>query len=314
MSLQLSESLYDGYSEYALRKFQVFHVDNGNSLLYYHLSVSGVNIGSLFPQDILHEEEGDRRTVTAPDYIITSKTLSDRICHIGIYALSEEVLSQVKQHILSNTVTSPPQVKWMYDEDNYIRLPIDLGTLPRDEFYPDILPTLRQYYDKYMKSRSSVIVLLGPPGTGKTSFIKGLIAHCEEGALISYNTNVLESDSIFAKFMSGSERFMVLEDADSFLKSRNNSGNTIMHKFLNIADGLVSAQGKKIIFSTNLPTIKDIDTALIRPGRCFDIVKFRALSREECVRVDPSYTGGGNITLAELLCGGNKVEIERMGF
>jgi hypothetical protein len=33
-----------------------------------------------------------------------------------------------------------------------------------------------------------------------------------------------------------------------------------------------------MVFSTNLPSIRDIDPALIRPGRCFDIVEFKPLS------------------------------------
>ncbi|MEJ8867663.1 hypothetical protein, partial [Pseudomonas jessenii] len=46
-------------------------------------------------------------------------------------------------------------------------------------------------------------------------------------------------------------------------------GNQALHRFLNIADGVASADGKKIIFSTNLASVRDIDDALIRPGRCF---------------------------------------------
>jgi ATP-dependent 26S proteasome regulatory subunit len=44
-----------------------------------------------------------------------------------------------------------------------------------------------------------------------------------------------------------------------------------------VGDGLVTTKGKKMIFSTNLPSIRDIDSALIRPGRCFDIVTFDQL-------------------------------------
>jgi hypothetical protein len=33
-----------------------------------------------------------------------------------------------------------------------------------------------------------------------------------------------------------------------------------------------------MIFSTNLPSIRDIDPALIRPGRCFDILEFNPLN------------------------------------
>ena len=70
---------------------------------------------------------------------------------------------------------------------------------------------------------------------------------------------------------------MVLEDSDAFLKTRSD-GNTMMHRFLNVGDGLVTTKGKKMIFSTNLPSIRDIDSALVRPGRCFDIVEFKPLS------------------------------------
>ena len=38
---------------------------------------------------------------------------------------------------------------------------------------------------------------------------------------------------------------------------------------------------KKIIFSTNLPNLSDTDSALTRPGRCFDILEFRNLNRNE---------------------------------
>jgi ATP-dependent 26S proteasome regulatory subunit len=55
----------------------------------------------------------------------------------------------------------------------------------------------------------------------------------------------------------------------------------MMHRFLNVGDGLVTTKGKKMIFSTNLPSIRDIDSALIRPGRCFDIVTFDALNVEQ---------------------------------
>lgn len=41
------------------------------------------------------------------------------------------------------------------------------------------------------------------------------------------------------------------------------------------------AQGRKIIFTTNLPNINDVDAALLRPGRCFATVRTRPLSRDE---------------------------------
>jgi ATP-dependent 26S proteasome regulatory subunit len=48
-----------------------------------------------------------------------------------------------------------------------------------------------------------------------------------------------------------------------------------------IADGVVRAQNRKIIFTTNLPNIGSIDDALLRPGRCFATIQMRQLSGKE---------------------------------
>ena len=58
-----------------------------------------------------------------------------------------------------------------------------------------------------------------------------------------------------------------------------------MHKFLNVGDGLVSLRGKKLIFSTNLDSIKDVDIALTRQGRCFDILTFDKLNETEAQKL-----------------------------
>ena len=76
----------------------------------------------------------------------------------------------------------------------------------------------------------------------------------------------------------------VVEDADRLLKPRSD-GNQHLHRFLTIADGVVRSQGRKIIFSTNLPNVGDLDEALIRPGRCFARLNIRALTAEEAGRL-----------------------------
>jgi len=94
----------------------------------------------------------------------------------------------------------------------------------------------------------------------------------------------LESDEIFVEFITGSHDAFVIEDADHLLTARA-SGNQELHRFLAIADGVVRAQGRKILFTTNLPNVGDIDDALLRPGRCFATVRTRSLTREEGARL-----------------------------
>jgi hypothetical protein len=106
------------------------------------------------------------------------------------------------------------------------------------------------------------------------------------------DSSIIEKDHFFANFIEGEESIMVLEDSDAFLKSRSD-GNTMMHRFLNVGDGLVTTKGKKMIFSTNLPSVRDVDSALVRPGRCFDIVTFAPLSLFDATKLADKL--GGNI-------------------
>ena len=173
-------------------------------------------------------------------------------------------------------------IEWVYSSDGAsCNVPLNRDRLPVAEMYPFLKgETLESYYDRYMASSANILLLIGPPGTGKTTFIRGLLAHTSSSAIVTYDAQILEKDGFFARFIEDESNIMVLEDSDAFLKSRND-GNTMMHRFLNVGDGLVTTKGKKMVFSTNLPSIRDIDSALVRPGRCFDIITFDTLTLQQ---------------------------------
>ena len=177
-------------------------------------------------------------------------------------------------------------IEWMYSSDgNSIEVPIRGDRKPIDEMYPFLDGrTLESYYTSFLESSASILLLIGPPGTGKTTFIRGLLQHADTSAMVTYDASILAKDYIFAQFIEGDKNIMVIEDADNFLGARSD-GNDMMHKFLNVGDGLVTTKGKKLIFSTNLPSIKDVDPALIRPGRCFDIVHFGQMNEEQATKL-----------------------------
>lgn len=194
-------------------------------------------------------------------------------------------------------------IEWVYNErGNSISVPLNFRpAIP--EAYPWLPKSLTEYIDEYLNSSASVLILIGPPGTGKTTFIKNLIHRSGGDAKVTYDERVMNSDGIFANFIESDTRFMIMEDADAFLKARTD-GNTMMHRFLNVSDGLISAEGKKLVFSTNLPSIRDIDEALMRPGRCFDVVEFRPMTRKEAEAVADTVgielRDGTEFTLAEV--------------
>ena len=163
----------------------------------------------------------------------------------------------------------------------------DLDDVFYNESYPyiDIEKLSKEFY----KSDSPILILLGPPGTGKTRLIRHILkykASLNKDSLVfcvfTSDQKIIENGYIFTKFLTGSSDILVLEDIDFHLTPRTD-GNTSMYHLLNISNGIASnyMKRKKIILSTNLPNINNIDEALLRPGRCFDIIKTRFLNKDE---------------------------------
>ena len=209
-------------------------------------------------------------------YSVNSSSTTVRV-H-GDKPFCDEIIDMVEEKF--DVVTS--YIEWIYSADgNSVNVPLNRDRLPCNEMYPFLKgESLESYYERFMASSANILLLIGPPGTGKTTFIRGLLSHTESSAMVTYDAAILEKDYLFARFIEDDTNVMVLEDSDAFLKSRSD-GNTMMHRFLNVGDGLVTTKGKKMIFSTNLPSIRDIDSALVRPGRCFDIVTFDQLNPED---------------------------------
>jgi len=158
-----------------------------------------------------------------------------------------------------------------------------------DEAYPSIEGGVAAFIERYLAARDTILVLQGPPGTGKTRLVRAILAAMSkrkrDSAKILYTADrrAIENDAIYVEFLTGSHDALVVEDADHLLGARSN-GNRDLHRFLTVADGVVQALGRKIVFTTNLHNIGDIDEALIRPGRAFAVVRTRGLSREEATR------------------------------
>jgi ATPase family protein associated with various cellular activities (AAA) len=224
-----------------------------------------------------------------------SRKLDYCSCSFYIWAADIARAESAKQRLLekagSTRITEPMfGIEWTFLTSHGLRsawIEEMANDTLRDRAYPEIAGGVRSFIDRYLAAPEAVLVLQGPPGTGKTRLIRAILGEMSrrngsEGASALYTGDMkaFAGDEMFVKFITGTHEALVVEDADHLLKPRVD-GNEHLHRFLTIADGVVRSQGRKIIFSTNLPNVGDLDEALIRPGRCFARVHVRNLTAAE---------------------------------
>jgi hypothetical protein len=222
------------------------------------------------------------------------RTTSHSSCAFNVWAESLARLEEVREKLFRVVGDTYPRnrmftLEWHHtsgyglDHTSFDELTTDVV---HDEAYPTLGTPVHDFIGNYLRAEETVLVLLGSPGTGKTKLVRVILGALSErkneSALVMYTADkrALEHDEIFVKFITGPYEALVIEDADHLLLARSD-GNHDLHRFLAIADGVVRAAGRKIIFTTNLPNINSIDEALLRPGRCFASVRTRPLNREE---------------------------------
>jgi len=220
-------------------------------------------------------------------------------CTINVWADSKERAEHTRRSLLhaAGERNLPEQmfvVDWHFcnSQGTLVNCPFEevAKDVALDEAYPALGEPVYEFIQRYLRSNETVLILQGPPGTGKTRLVRSILGAMSQrkrdSAEVMYTADkrALENDEIFIDFITGAHDAFVIEDADHMLMARSN-GNQDLHRFLAIADGVVRAQGRKIIFTTNLPNIRDVDDALLRPGRCFRVVHTRLLGGEEIWRL-----------------------------
>jgi ATPase family associated with various cellular activities (AAA) len=245
-------------------------------------------------------------------------TPKDTVTSITVEVVShrkaiEGILNHIEKSFVGNEPTS---IKWLYKygggynhKEVYLG---DLSTKLLPEYYAStinregrVLTNPILFLDKYLKSKATVLILSGPPGTGKTTMLRHLISDFNLDTQITYDEDLLKNDSVIQGFLFGNSDLMIIEDADHIIGSRELELNALMTRFLNMSDGLIKMPNKKIVFTTNIMDFNKIDSALLRPGRCYDILHTRKLSYVEACNAArvaelPAPIRNKDYTLAEI--------------
>jgi len=165
---------------------------------------------------------------------------------------------------------------------------------------------LRETIDPVMRGFKAgkggqLVLAEGPPGVGKSYFLRSLIwewrewAHSEYivdpdqffGQRSDYMMQVLLNDGKNPWDFDGDDmkdkwRLLIMEDAGEFLhadaKMREGQG---FSRLLNVVDGLIGQGLKILILITTNEKVNDLDPAVSRPGRCALRLDFNKLEKDD---------------------------------
>lgn len=143
-----------------------------------------------------------------------------------------------------------------------------------------------QIIDNLKTSHSGLILLHGPPGTGKTNYLRYLISQNFNGRKIIYippdMAHSISNPDFVAFMMQHKDSILLIEDAENILKSRESGGSQAVANLLNLSDGLLGdCLSCTVICTFNDEQETAVDKALLRKGRLLGQYKFAPLSKEK---------------------------------
>ena len=167
---------------------------------------------------------------------------------------------------------------------------IDPPVLDVEQHYNDDFAPVDQLIRAAIdEPRSGILLLHGTPGTGKTTYIKHLIAEHRRTKFI-FVANDFVSQLLkpgFVTFMlDQKDAVLVIEDAEKVIASRDGSGkNSVVSTILQLTDGLFSDFLNLKIICTFNTNVDRIDKALFRKGRMIAFYEFSPLAAEKANRL-----------------------------
>ncbi|CAF3328631.1 unnamed protein product [Rotaria socialis] len=208
-----------------------------------------------------------------------ARTILDQLCRFKLFPITETSLQMVCYNPQSGFYTSSILIKRPLIKD--LRLNYGDGFL---EVHEKLLKRLCE------ADSTGITFLHGPPGTGKTYYIRYLINEVKEKSLIYVPPDLvteMTKPGFLPFLMQYPNSILIIEDAENIILNRKDSinPNQAVSNLLNLSDGLLGDAMHQQIITTFNCEIKGIDPALLREGRLLVEHKFDKLSAENARRL-----------------------------
>lgn len=141
------------------------------------------------------------------------------------------------------------------------------------------------------KENSGLVILHGEKGTGKSSYIKHLINKHPDKKFVFVPAAMIRllGDTSFGSFLSTlNEHVIILEDCEGAIRDRKNQmfGDTAaVSLLLNMTDGILADDLNMKFICTFNEDMNNIDSALLRKGRCVSKYEFEPLCAEKAQKL-----------------------------